>query len=203
MSDYYLNKADSVFDKYPKLKNLECFDGKRSEHAKNFTEAEWKSICKYVVYRADRDCPLAELSEESQIRKEAFSKSYMPSNIAEMIISDDDGILFINEMKAEFLLCVSDYRMMELISIRGNIRNIILSSISPNLELQTSSQKDASHHKTMVATIKDFPYLADRAIELEEEIFGIKKEEGEEKGGNWAMATISERMAGTALSYDN
>jgi len=199
MSNYFLNKAETVFDKYPRLKNLACFK-KDCEGAQNYSDSEWKAICKYVVYRVDRDSPIAQLADEQQARETAVRESYLPANIADLIRKEDDEILFINDMIVEFLLLVRDYRMQELVSIRGILRKIMMSSISPNMEMQVSSKGDASHHFTMIRSLEKFPDLSKRAIELERELFGLhQNDKEEEKGSGWEVASISERMAKQSL----
>lgn len=198
MSNYFLGKEASIEEKYPKIKNLECFSSK-SEHGKGYQASDWKAICKYVVYRVDRDSPASQMSDETQAMDMAMKKAYLDKDIRYLIENEDDEILFIHNMTVEFLMLVKDYKMQELISIRGILRKIMLSSISPTMEMREGTKHDASHHQTMVKSLKDFPALAERAESLEEEIFGLLPEEGENKGKMWGVAGASERRAKTEL----
>jgi len=201
MDSYFLEKNAEITQKYPKLAHLECFDKSSSELTKTYTVSDWKAICKYVVYRSDRNSPVAQLSDETQAMTLAFKKAYLPENIAQMIKDEDEEILFIHQMTIEFLMLVRDYQMQELISIRGIMRKIVLSSVSPTLEMREGTKGDAVHHVQMVKSIKEFEYLTERAEKLEDDIFGLQPEKGEERGKLWAMAGSSEHRAKDGL-YD-
>lgn len=197
--DYFLNKGASILDKYPKLKYVKCFSKKEFELASDFSVEEWSAICKYVVYRIDRESPAAQLSDEIQSMELAAKKAYLPERIWAMIENEEDDILFIHQMSVEFLMLVADYHMAELISIRGILRKIMLSSIAPNMEMKEGSRNDATHHATMVKSIKEFEGLSARAKELEEEVFGLQPEKEKAKGKMWAMAGASELRAKNSL----
>lgn len=201
MADYFLGKEQSITEKYPKLASLECFDKKKYEPAKPYTAAAWKAICKYVVYRSDRYSPITQISDETQSMSMAFEKAYVPEDIAESIRRQDEDILFIHQMTVEFLMLVRDYKMQELISLRGIMRKIMLSSITPTMEMREGTKHDADHHVKMVKNIKEFEWMSDRATKLEEDVFGLHPEEGKDRGKNWSVAGSSEHRAKTGL-YD-
>ena len=91
--DYWQPKGESIIDKYPKLKYIDCFDRKKFEPAKQFTPSDWEAICKYVVYRADRESPASKYGDEEQCRRVAAGKAYLSDHIVEMIKNEEEDII--------------------------------------------------------------------------------------------------------------